>query len=229
MSEEIGAGGAPERRRRGRLKDVDSVARARSFIVFAWLGWAGGMMFLATAFGARHIFGLPWPLALLVGLLFGLCLPAGIYGLYHFFVIGGATALLSRLYGAGTAGTPTPPTYWRAAALSARGEHAEALRVLEAEAARDPNDPSPCLRAAALCLEELHDRESAVRWYLRARAAERVTPETDAYVSLRLADLYESLGRGRRAAEELRRILERHPGSPYVEAARARLAQYEAG
>jgi tetratricopeptide (TPR) repeat protein len=193
--------------------------------VLVWLGSACVVFSLIITLAGMAVLGLSLLQAALLGLFLGIFVPLLIYGLLNYLVVGGVVSFFGRLYGAGDTGSPTPPTYWRAQALSAWGAHADALRALEADAARDPGDPRPCLRAAALCVEELDDRESAVAWYLRARGAKRITAETDAYVSLRLADLYESLGRNPRAMFELGRLVELHPESRYTEGARARLAE----
>ncbi|MEE9132337.1 MAG: hypothetical protein V3U13_02135 [Gemmatimonadota bacterium] len=215
--------GSPLEGRRKLLRDVDSTARARLFSVLVWLVPVSFFFFVAITFASVSA-GTGLVPALLLGVLLGIGAPFLFYGLLYYFVIGGTASFLGRLYGGGSSGSPTPPTYWRAQALSARGSHAEALEALEVEVAQDPGDPGPCLRAAALCIKELGDPEAAAGWYKRARSAERITPETDVYVSMRLADLYESAGEEGRVIVELRRLLERHPGSQYAATARSRLA-----
>jgi hypothetical protein len=206
------------------LKDVDSVGRAFLLKSIVWLLPASIVFTIMITVAGRLLGGMSGGQAFAVGVLLGIGLPFAVYGIIYFFGIEGAASLLGRLYGAGTTGTPSPPSYWRAQALSARGAHFEAVGALEAEMEADPGDPGPCLRAAALCLGELDDPRSAVDWYLRARNADRITAETDAYVSFVLADVYEKLGDEPRAMVELRRLLELHPGSPYAQGARGRLA-----
>ena len=204
------------------VKDVDSTARAQLIKALVWLAPACLVFFGAVTLAASSAGAGPLQ-ALLIGLALGLLAPLLVYAFLFLFVIGGTANYLGRLYGGGSTGTPTPPSYWRAQALSVRGAHKEALESLEAEALGDPGDPGPCLRAAALCIEELDDPEAAVEWYKRARRAVRVTAETDAYVSIRLVDLYEAQDEAGRAMVELRRLLERHPDSQYARSARARL------
>ena len=209
------------------LKDVDLAARTQLFKALAWLVPVGLFFFVAVTFAAASA-GAGLVQALLIGLALGLLAPLLVYAFLFLFVIGGTANFLGRLYGGGSFGTPTPRSYWRAQALSVRGSHREALEALEAEVLDDPGDPGPCLRAAALCIEELDDPEAAVDWYKRARKAERITAETDAYVSIRLVDLHEALGENGRAMVELRRLLERHPDSQYARSARARLRALKA-
>jgi tetratricopeptide (TPR) repeat protein len=204
------------------LKDVDATARAHLVKALAWLLPACVAFFLGVTFVALSK-GAGVAQALLLGLFLGLLGPLLVYAFLFRFVIGGTANYLGRLYGGGSSGSPTPPNYWRAQALSVRGSHREALEALEVEALADPGDPGPCLRAAALCVEELDDPESAVEWYKRARSAQRITTQTDAYVSIRLVDLYETRGEAGRAMVASRRQLERHPDSPYAQSARSRL------
>jgi len=209
------------------LKDVDSTGRVHLIKALAWLVPASLFFFVAVTFAAASAGAGPLQ-ALLIGLALGLLAPLLVYAFLFLFVIGGTANYLGRLYGGGSTGTPTPPSYWRAQALSVRGAHKEALESLEAEALSDLGDPGPCLRAAALCIEELDDPEAAVEWYKRARKTARITAETDAYVSIRLVDLYEARDEAGRAMVELRRLLERHPDSQYAQPARARLKALKA-
>jgi len=209
------------------LKDVDATGRAYLFKALAWLVPVSVIFFFAVTFAALSG-GAGVVKAVLIGIALGLLGPLSVYAFLFFFVIGGTANCLGRLYGGGSSGSPTPPSYWRAQALSVRGLHGEALEALEAEALGNPDDPGPCLRAAVLCVEELDDSEAAVEWYKRARSAQRITAQTDAYVSIRLVDLYETTGETGRAMVELRRLLERHPESLYARSARARLRDLKA-
>jgi tetratricopeptide (TPR) repeat protein len=209
------------------LKDVDSTARTQLLKALAWLVpplLALGL--LAVSAAARAGFT---PLqALLVGFGVGAGGAAFFFIVIYRGVIGGTASLLGRIYGVGSSGTPSPPTYWRARALSARGAHADALKALEVAAREDPRDPAPCLRAAALCLEELGDPQAAADWYRRARQAAAGDAATDAYVSLRLAELFERQGESAKAMVELRRLVTLYPESQYASLARKRLAELKA-
>jgi tetratricopeptide (TPR) repeat protein len=200
------------------LRDVDTVARAHLFRAAVILVPVG--LFFSLVIGsllARR--GMPFPL----GLLFGLGGVSLVYGFIYFVVIGGTASFLGKIYFS-SAPPLEKPQSWRGEALAVHGSHAEALKAFEEEAALYPHDPGPCLRAAALCLEEINDPEKAVAWYLRARKTEGLPREADEYICVRIADICESIGDDSRARMELRRLLERHPNSDYAAAARGRLA-----
>ena len=214
----------PERPTR-RLKDIDAAEWAGFFRAAVWLGPVSLLIFVFTTVAAAQFRGASLGKALLYGLFVGLLGPWIAYGLLYKFVIGGTASLLGRLYYSSESAL-RGTTVWRAEALSARGSHREALEAFEEEAAEHPDNPGPCLKAAALCLQELNDPESAVRFYLRAREAAGTTAETDAYISFRLANTYEMLGASNEVALELRRILQLHPDSQHAQGARARLAEF---
>ncbi len=215
-------------KRRKPLKDSDLASRA--FLLKA-LGW---LLFPAIGFSAALIYyfvksGFNPLLALILGVAIGAGGPTLVFGIYYFVVVSRTVSLFGRIYFGGDTGTPPPDTFWRAQALTARGSHAEALNTYEEAVARDPSDPTPYLRAAALCSEELGDLESAANWYRRLTKMEGITLDMAAYASTRLADVYESLGAEGREMVELRRMLTIHPESQHAQRARARLAALKAG
>jgi tetratricopeptide (TPR) repeat protein len=212
-----------ERRRRP-LKDVDAGDRAQFYKAAVWLAPASLIFFIGVTGAARQIWGLGPGASLLVGLILGLGGPWLAYGLFFKYVIGGTASLLGSLYYSNKA-TPQPPTSWRAQALSVRGSHAEALEALQEEVALYPDDPGPCLKAAALCLQELDEPEAAIAFFERARGLKGITAENDQYITMRLAAVYESLGQSGAAMKELRRLLDRNPDSRYANGARSRLAE----
>jgi hypothetical protein len=222
MNEDSDKYASPIEKRRRRLKDTDLVTTARYVKAIVWLAPAGVVFFVFVTLAGMEIGGMSLGRALLLGLVLGLAGPFIVYALLNFVVVGGAVFVLSHIW-CGGGGTDRPSTGWRGQALAAHGSHAEALEAFEADAARDPGDPGPYLRAAAVCIEDLDDPKLAVGWYLRARDAQRVAPETDAYVGVRLAELYETIGEEGHAMVELRRLLQRHPDSPYAKRARAQL------
>jgi tetratricopeptide (TPR) repeat protein len=211
-----------EQRRRP-LKNVDAAARAWFLRAALWLV-PTGLMFTILIGAVLADRGMPEGKAYLTALAYsfgGLFL---VYGFLYFGVIGGTASFLGKIYFSSAAPIKQPKS-WRGQALAVHGSHKEALKAFEEEAARYPHDPGPCLRAAAVCLEEMDDPESAIAWYLRARQATGLTRETDQYICVRLADLYETLGSEGSASVELRRLLQKHPGSQYAPGARARLAE----
>ena len=197
------------------LKDVDSTERARLLVASAWLLPALLLMgsFIAVKAG--------WVAGVLV-VLGGACF---FYGVRYAGVVGGTASFLGSLYGGSRQPVQSLPAYSRAQALARRGSGADALTLLEAEVALDPGNPGPYLAAAAIAWDELGDREIAASWYRRARNAERITPEVDAYLCVRLAEIYEATGESERASSELRRLLQEHPESDYAGRARKRLRE----
>ncbi|UCF21024.1 MAG: tetratricopeptide repeat protein [Gemmatimonadota bacterium] len=197
------------------LKDVDATERARMIHASAWLLPA---LLVIGAFAARIAGWVAGVLVVLGGAFF-------FYGVLYAGVIGGAAGFLGSLYGGSRQPVESQPAYSRARALARRGQHDDALKVLEGEVALDPGNPGPYLAAAAIAWEEMGDRELAASWYRRARGAERITDEIGAYLCVRLADIYETDGETRRAASELRRLIESYPGSRYVGHAGKRLQE----
>lgn len=213
-------------KRRKPLKDVEADSVTRLFSALVWLVPVG---FIVSGFVGFLLLNRGWNplLALLTAFGMGLGGALLVYGLLYVGVIGGTASLFGRLYFSSSP-APPKPTSWRGQALAAHGSLGEALKAYEEEAARYLDDPGPCLRAATLCLDELDDPEGAVAWYERARRAADLTPETDQYICMRLADLHETLDAAAPAMVELRRLLERHPDSQYAPGARARLASIKA-
>jgi hypothetical protein len=205
------------------LKDVDATERARLVRAAGCLVPVSLLFFVLVTLSAVQIAGLSPGRAVLVGLVLGLLGPSLLFGLIQLYLVGGVTSLLGRIYF-----SPEPPLpraeSWRGQALAVRGSHDDAMKVFEDESERYPDDPGPCLLAAAVCLDELNDPENAIAWYLRARRAANLTDETDEYICVRLADICESIGEDSRATVELRRLLERHPDSEFAAAARGWLA-----
>ncbi len=212
-----------EQEPRTQLKDRDSVETAFRVKALVWLIpvsliFAGFAAAAAIQIGAGGRWGLLIALAVIP-----------VTFLFYFGVVGrvidGTASFIGQIYG-GSRSPPEPtPRYWRAEARVARGDIQGALEAYEEEAREFPSDPRLPLKAASLCAEELKEPEAAVEWYLRARAIERLDPETDAYVTSRLTDLYElELDDDESAAREMRRLIREHPDSRYTARARARLA-----
>jgi hypothetical protein len=209
--------------RRRSLTDIDAPERTYLLKAAAWL-FTPLVVLSFFVFYASLAKGLSLPLALLAGIGTGVGGAAFFYFVMYHGAIGGTTSLLGRLY-AGGGGTPRRKTFWEADAALARGEPKVALAALELEVLEDPGDPDPCLRAAIICARDMNDPPAGIEWLLRARAAERIDDESAAYVSLRLAQLYEASGEAGNAMVELRRLLSEHAESKYSEGARRRLAE----
>ncbi len=229
MTEKYSPIDGPLEDRKKPLRDVDATERAHLIKAAAWLAAPLLVIPAMVAVYANAAKGLSPFVSVLLGAATSLGGALFFYVIVYKFGIGGTTALFGRLYGgSGSTGTPTPKSYWRAQALSVRGDNAQALDSLELEALDDPGDPRPFLRAAAICTGELNDSKSAIEWYRRAQRAERIDPETHTYVSTRLVELYESMGEDGRAMVELRRLISLHPESKYADHARRHLTAIKA-
>jgi len=192
--------------RRGAAAD-DPSSRRSARLAGALLGvvFTGVGALLGRLAGASG--GLLLLIAIVTGVVAGLVVRYVAFGVAD----GMARALGAFLFPSG-AGSPYEPTYSAHDALEASGDVAGAIAAYEATLRASPGDPR-ALRQAA----ELHARAGDAR---RAAslldALRRVAPARDAelYATQRLADLYlGALGDDGRALVELRRLVERFPGT----------------
>jgi hypothetical protein len=111
-------------------------------------------------------------------------------------------------------------------ALAARGDVAGALASYEAVMRDSPADPEPRLRAAELCAKGGQDLQRAATLFRSVQGIPGVPAERLLYASHRLVDLYLGpLAEPGRALVELRRIIERFPGSAAAAQARTALTK----
>jgi 4a-hydroxytetrahydrobiopterin dehydratase len=206
------------------MKDVDLAARIRLLRATVYLVPVGLFFSFICSLGF-HMRGLSPLAALLAGFALGLGGLIFSYACIRCVLDAGPVGVINRLYGTCSTGTPHPVDSWRARALISRGDFATALDVLEREIAEDAGNPAPLLRAARLAWSELGDRDRAIDYYERAGSSERLGPETEQYVFVRLSELYLDVGMEAAAADKLRALLRRYPGSRYAPAARGRLAE----
>jgi len=110
--------------------------------------------------------------------------------------------------------TPVVRDFSLEKSLVIRGRVSEAVRSLEAQLAAAPNDPELCIFTADLYAGEAKEPRRAEPLFRRAREAPKVSAGQDHYATQRLIDLYLGpLDDEARAAGELRRLIERHPGT----------------
>jgi len=188
------------------------------------------------------------PIFLLSSILFGMLgsryTSSGAVGLL--FTIVGATALtaavlwginsFSEAAGAGmevltmgASGSPYEEQFSRERALVMQGKVAEAVDAFEQRAAAMPHNIEVRLHAAELLAREGGNPERAAALLREARAIPGLTVPQDIYVGHRLADLFSGpLREPGRALVELRRIIERYPGTPAARDARAGLSTVKA-
>jgi hypothetical protein len=109
-------------------------------------------------------------------------------------------------------------------ALAARGDVAGALESYEAVIAERPDAPLPRLKAAELHARRGGDAARAAELFKSVRDLPSASRRDILFASNRLVDLYDGpLGEPGRAIVELRRIVERFPGSPDASRAQAAL------
>lgn len=183
-------------------------------VVLKALGWS---LPLSTLLGGLALAGL-WDEGPLIAIGGGLL--AFVLGVA---VVGGGTIALSTIT-ARAAGavllpsgrsTPSPDDYSLQKAMLARGSIGEALFSIEGLLAQKPGDPALCLFAADVYTREGADLHRAETLFQRVRTLPRTTDAQDLYATNRLIDLYTGgLENPARAAEELNRVLHRHPTSP---------------
>jgi hypothetical protein len=110
-------------------------------------------------------------------------------------------------------------------ALVMRREYDAALALYEQRIAAHANDPRCRIAAADLYATHGQNPRRAAELYREVQRMSAVQSGQDVYVSNRLADLYLGpLNTPRRALVELRRIIERHPGSAAANHARSAIA-----
>jgi tetratricopeptide (TPR) repeat protein len=124
--------------------------------------------------------------------------------------------------------TPSVNQHSNIQAMVARGEYRKAADAFRAVIESDAADVVACEQLGQVALRELKDYELAVFAYREAekRSGE---PRRRAGYALLVAGIYrDNVGNAGRAIVELRRVIERYPGIPNVEALRAELEELKA-
>ena len=157
--------------------------------------------------------------------------------LASFAIAGAVVALVARaLSGAAGAGwqrimasgasTPYEEQFSYQDSLVIRGQVAEALASYEALIAERPAAAAPRLRAAALYMARGADPTRAAELAREVQRIPGVSAKDDIAASNRLIELLAGpLGEPGRAMVELRRLMDRHPGSDAAARARLMLAE----
>ena len=167
-------------------------------------------LFIGLGFGIAFLLGVRgvWliPSALAIGVACG-------YGAYR--IIGGISNAAGEAMGQVVQptgdSTPYAVTYSLEQSLAARGDVAGALLAYEKAIRDHPDDPTPRLQCAELCMRS-GDPSGAARLFREARALTAVPPHVELYATQRLVDLYLGpLEQQGRALVELRRLSERFP------------------
>ena len=202
-----------EERQRGRLKDIDSAARARTFksLLYAIPGGVAGAMGSAFAgFGP------------LIGFVVGFL----IVFLVTKTVSEGAGAAAGKIYHPSGRSTPVKHEYSYAESLAARGRYEEAATAYEVAVSEYPEDPEPYIRIARLKRDKLNQYDDAVFWFKRARKDSDISGGQELLVTQEMIEIYrDKLGTPTRAIPELARIIDRFPGDQVADWARTEMAR----
>ena len=175
----------------------------------ACVGWIFGMLILGGIF--RGLLGM------LPGYLIGV--------LIHRIVAGASARAAGAFYAPRGASTAYVPTYSQIDALVIRGDLAGAAAAFDEEIARSGGQVGVLVKAADFHLRDRRDAPRALALFLRARETGSGSDDTRRYIQQKLVDLYlgplEAEGK---AMAELRRLIERFPGTREAAAARESLA-----
>ena len=125
--------------------------------------------------------------------------------------------------------TPYVEQYSYQQALVMQGRLDEALESFEAVIAEKPDAVSPRVKAAELYDRDKKNHRRAAELFREVQRIESVKIGEFVYATNRLVDLYQGpLNDPGRALVELRRMIDRYPGSAAAEVARAALAKLKA-
>ena len=148
-----------------------------------------------------------------------------VFAMTHLMPSGFANVLVSFI-APNKGAAPRETSYSHIQAMAARGNIQAALRAYEAVIAADGSAVDARLRAADLYASSGHDVARAAALFAEVRRTPGLSANRDLYATQRLIDLYDGvLRQPQRSLTELRRIVERHPGSREAEFARVALAR----
>ena len=149
-------------------------------------------------------------------------------GGFAYFLAHGVGGAVKRIALDG-AGSPYREQFSYQQTLVMQGKVDEAIASFEALIAERPADVDVRIRAAELCAREKRDAARAADFFRDAQRIPSISPGEEVYVTNRLVDLYTGpLNTPGRALVELRRLIDRYPGSPMAINARAALATIKA-
>jgi len=147
-------------------------------------------------------------------------------GIVTTVVEGTARFVLSFVWPDGS--TPYENTYSAEQAMAARGDIDGALKAYRIAMRQNPGDPEPRFRVAELLFRGDYP-EKAIEFYKEGRELAGENRTRELYATQRLIDLYLGpLGDDVRALVELRRLVERFPGTKEAAAARNVLMRMKA-
>ena len=139
----------------------------------------------------------------------------------------GAGQFIARFIAPSGSTTPYEYTFSYQQALAARGDVAGALESYEAHLRETPENIEAYVQAAELYAKS-GNAARAIELFRALRNVPTVTSARDIYASQRLVDLYRGGKDEGRALVELRRLVERYPGTDTAARAREALASLKA-
>lgn len=171
----------------------------------------------------RGLGGLSLPLSMMLLIIAGAALLGG--GIQRLVVGTAATAVESTLVADG-ATTPYAPTFSHIEALEIRGDLAGAERAWEEACREHPGNAVVLVKAADFHLRLRNDPVAALQRFRQVRDLTAASPDLVRYASQKIIDLHLGpLADEGRALVELRRMIDRFPGTREAEDARAVLAR----
>lgn len=126
--------------------------------------------------------------------------------------LGGRAARV--LYAPGGGSGSRKPGFSQAESLAARGMFEEGVAAFERAIEDDPKEPRPYLSIARIYRDKMRRYDDAALWFKRTLDRATLVPESRAFVSRELVELYVGkLDAPARAAPILARLLEEQPGT----------------
>ena len=194
------------------------------------VGWFLGPPFLLGLLAFLFVPG--WLGTLGVAVVTGCGFAAVVYGvslLLRAGVINPAGDAFGRILMPSGSSTPPPKPLSHIEAMAARGDHAKAAAAYKAEIESDPVDVTSCERLGMLALRELKDPPLAL-WAFREAEKRVESPARKFGFGLLVAGVYrDQLRDAGKTVVELRRLLERYPDAPGLDAVRAEIDELKAG
>jgi tetratricopeptide (TPR) repeat protein len=182
----------------------------------------GGVVFILSFFAIILRLG-PSPMGFAAAIIGGGL--AGSGGLWF----GSAAGAIMRRFTAGGDTTPYIEQYSYQQALVMKGQIDEALESFEAVIAEKPDAPDPRVKAAELYVKERQNHKRAAELFREVQRIATTPAGQYIYVTNRLVDLYTGpLGEPGKALVELRKLIDRYPGSPAALQAKDALAELKA-
>ncbi len=177
-----------------------------------------GVLAFFLTFGVTSIHGASWKTFL--GSVGAGILTGGLGPVLGFLAGRGASTIV---YGGNT--TPYIPQHSYQDSLIQRGKLAEALESFEALIAEQPAAADVRIRAAELYVKDENTIKRAAELFREIQRIDGVSINDDVYATNRLVDLYIGpLDNPSRALVELRRLIERYPGTTAATRGRETLA-----